>query len=107
MSNQSGGMSTDQQPAVERIEEARQLYRNINQTLNTVLELIEGGDFNEVALLPKQMAQLTSAIAESQKRETEFNGKYGDGLGDGDIDFEQLRRDIGCRLGRIRKCCRS
>ena len=107
MINQSGGETTEQKPAVERIEEARQLYRNINKTLNAVLELIEGGDFNDVALLPKQMAQLTSAIAESQKREAEFNGKYGDGLDDGDIDFGQLRRDIGCRLGRIRKCCRS
>ena len=107
MSNQSGGTPTDQKPAAERIEEARRLYRNINQTLNTVLELIEDGDFNDVALLPKQMAQLTSAIAESQKREAEFNGKYGEGLADGEIDFEQLRRDIGCRLGRIRKCCRS
>jgi hypothetical protein len=53
------------------------------------------------------MAQLNTVIAESQKREADFDGKYGDGLGDGDIDFGQLRRDIGCRFGRIRKCCRS
>ncbi|MDC1229508.1 hypothetical protein N8Z63_07435 [Octadecabacter sp.] len=107
MTNQSGGTPTEQKPAAERIEEARQLYRNINQTLKTVLELVEAGNFDDVALLPKQMAQLNTVIAESQKREADFDGKYGDGLGDGDIDFGQLRRDIGCRLGRIRKCCRS
>lgn len=107
MTNQSGGNTTDQKLAAERIEEARQLYRNINQTLSTVLELVQAGDLDDVALLPKQMAQLTSSIAESQKREADFNGKYGEGLEDGDIDFAQLRRDIGCRLGRIRKCCRS
>jgi hypothetical protein len=40
MANQSGGTPTEQKPAAERIEEARQLYRNINQTLKTVLELV-------------------------------------------------------------------
>lgn len=69
MINQSGGNATDQKSAAERIEEARQLYRNINQTLKTVLELVEAGDFDDVALLPKQMVQLNAVIAESQKRE--------------------------------------
>jgi hypothetical protein len=40
MTNQSGGTPTEQKPVAERIEEARQLYRNINQTLKTVLELV-------------------------------------------------------------------
>lgn len=40
MTNQSGGTPTESKPAAERIEEARQLYRNINQTLKTVLELV-------------------------------------------------------------------
>jgi hypothetical protein len=100
-------MTNEQDMAAERIEEARQLHRNINQTLNAVLELVQAGDLDDLALLPKQMAQLNNAITESQKREAEFNGRYGDGLGDGDIDFEQLRRDIGCRLSRIRTCCRK
>ena len=107
MTNLGGGETTDQKPAAERIEEARQLYRNINQTLKAVLELVEAGEFNDVALLPKQMAQLNAVIGESQKREADFNEKHGDGLADGEIDFEQLRRDIGCRLGRIRRCCRT
>ena len=76
MTNQSGGTPTESKPAAERIEEARQLYRNINQTLKTVLELVEAGDFDDVALLPKQMAQLNTVIAESQKREADFDGKY-------------------------------
>ena len=100
-------MSNEQDIAAERIEEARQLHRNINQTLTAVLELVQAGDFNDVALLPKQMAQLNNVIVESQKREADFNGRYGDGLEDGDIDFDQVRRDIGCRLSRIRSCCRK
>lgn len=107
MSNQSGGMTTDQKPAVERIEEARQLYETIGETLSTVLDLVNAGDFKDIDLLPKQMSRLTDAIAEVRKREADFNDKFGDGLEQGDIDFDVLRREIGCRLGRIRRCCRS
>lgn len=107
MENQRGGQATDQKPAAERIEEARQLYETIGETLNTVLDLVSAGDFKDIDLLPKQMTRLTDAIADVRKKEADFNDRFGNGLGDGDIDFEQLRRDIGCRLGRIRRCCRT
>ena len=107
MTNQSGGEPTEHKTAVERIEEARQLNRNINQTLKTIIELFQEGDFDNVALLPKQMALLNTVVTESQKRETEFNDRHGTGLAEGDIDFDDLRREIGCRLGRIRRCCKS
>jgi len=107
MTIQSGGMTTEQKPAVERIEEARRLYETIGETLNTVLDLVKAGDFKDIDLLPKQMTRLTDTIAEARKKEADFNDKFGDGLGEGDIDFDVLRREIGCRLGRIRRCCRS
>jgi hypothetical protein len=107
MTNQSGGEPTEQKTAAERIEEARQLNRNINQTLKTIIELFQEGDFDNVALLPKQMALLNTVVSEGQKRETEFNYRHGTGLAEGDIDFDDLRREIGCRLGRIRGCCKS
>ena len=107
MTIQSGGVATDQKPAAERIQEAKQLYVTIGETLNSVLDLVHAGDFKDIDLLPKQMSRLTDAIAEVQKREAQFNDKFGDGLEPGDIDFDVLRRDIGCRLSRIRRCCRS
>lgn len=106
MTKQSGGTTTEQQPAAERIEEARQLYETIGETLSAVLELVNAGDFKDIDLLPKQMGRLTDAIADVRKKEADFNDKFGNGLAEGEIDFEQLRRDIGCRLGRIRRCCR-
>ena len=106
MTNKNGGQTTEQSVA-ERIEEARQLHRNINETLREVLRQITAGNLGDVALLPKQMAQLNVVIAESQKREAEFNDRHGTGLREGDIDFDDLRYQIGCRLGRIRECCRE
>jgi hypothetical protein len=107
MSKQNGGTTTDQKSAAERIEEARRLYETIGETLSTVLELVKAGDFKDIDLMPKQMTRLTDAIAEVRKREAEFNDRHGTGLSEGDIDFDELRREIGCRLGRIRRCCRS
>ena len=91
MNNQRGGESTEQKTAAERIEEARQLNRNINQTLKTNIELFQEGDFDNVALLPKQMVLLNTVVTESQKREIEFNGKHGTGLAEGDIDFNDAQ----------------
>ena len=91
MTNQGGGEPTEQKTAAERIEEARQLNRNINQTLKTNIELFQEGDFDNVALLPKQMVLLNTVVTESQKREIEFNGKHGTGLAEGDIDFNDAQ----------------
>lgn len=107
MTNQSGGDATEQKTAAERIEEARQLNRNISQTLKAVLELVEAGELGEIALLPKQMAQLNTVVAEIRKREAELDDRNGSQLAEGEIDFDALRREIGCRLGRIRRCCKS
>lgn len=106
MTEQTGGEAIEQS-AAERIEEARRLYKSIGETLSAVLDLVKAGDFKDIDLLPKQMARLTDAIADVRKKEAEFNGKFGDGLDEGDIDFDHLRREIGCRLGRIRRCCQS
>lgn len=107
MTNQTGGMPTEQKTAAERIEEARRLSETIGETLSAVLDLVQAGDFKDIDLLPKQMARLTDAIADIRKKEAEFNDKFGTGLAEGEIDFDQLRREIGCRLGRIRRCCRT
>jgi hypothetical protein len=107
MINQGGGETTEQKSAAERIEEARQLHRSITKTVGAVLELIEQGEMNDIALLPKQMTQLNAVYADIQRKEAEFNDKFGTGLAEGDIDFDALRREIGCRLNRIRRCCRS
>jgi AhpD family alkylhydroperoxidase len=84
-----------------------QVDETIGETLSAVLDLVQAGDFKDIDLLPKQMARLTDAIADIRKKEAEFNDKFGTGLAEGEIDFDQLRREIGCRLGRIRRCCRT
>ncbi|WP_296417439.1 hypothetical protein [Pseudooctadecabacter sp.] len=106
MTTQSGGNTTEQKSAAERIEEARRLHSSIRDTLKAVLDLVEQGELKEVASLPKQMTQLHQAYLDINKKEAEFNDKHGTGLRDGDIDFDAVRDQIRCRLGRIRKCCR-
>ena len=107
MTTESGGLATGQKSAAERIEEARQLHETIQETLNDVLEIIKSGDLKDVGLVPKQVTRLTDVIGDLRKREAEFNDKFGDGVGDDEVDFDVLRREIGCRIRRIRRCCRS
>ncbi|WP_241962884.1 hypothetical protein [Thalassorhabdomicrobium marinisediminis] len=106
MSTKPGGPSTDHTTAAARIEEARQLFETIGTTLSAVLELVSAGDFKDIDLLPRQMARLTDALADIRKKEADFNEKFSDQPAGGEIDFDDLRHEIGCRLNRIRQCCR-
>lgn len=107
MTTERGGTATEQKTAAERIEEARRLHETIQAALNDVLNAIKAGDLQDVALVPKQVTRLTDVIGDLRKREVEFNDKFGTGFGDDDVDFDELRHEIGCRIRRIRRCCRS
>ncbi len=107
MTTESGGLATDQKSAAERIEEARRLHETIQKTLKDVLDTIKSGDLQDVGLVPKQVTRLTDAIGDLRKREAEFNDKFGSGFADDEVDFDDLRREIGCRIRRIRRCCKS
>jgi hypothetical protein len=107
MSNQRGGKSADQEIAAERIKEARQLYRSINETLTRILDDLHSGQLGEVKDLAAKQKQLETAVVHAQKLEAEFNDKFGTGLGEGEIDFDRARYQIGCRLARLRRCCRE
>lgn len=107
MTTHSGGETTEQRSAAERIEEARRLHETIHETLTEMLDSIKSGDLQDVTLVPKQVTRLTDAIGDLRKKEAEFNDKFGRGFEDGEVDFDVLRSEIGCRIRRIRRCCRS
>lgn len=107
MSNQRGGKPADQEIAAERIKEARQLNRSINATLARILADLQAGRLDEVRDLAVKQKQLETAIAQAQKLEAEFNERFGTGLESGEIDVRRARLEIGCRLARIRRCCRE
>lgn len=107
MTTQNGGETAEKKTAAERIEEARQLHRTIEATLKTVLDLVQAGEFKDLDLLPRQVSRLTDVIADIRKKESDFHDRFGEGHGHEEVDFDVLRRDIGCRIRRIRKCCRS
>ncbi|WP_412506613.1 hypothetical protein [Roseovarius sp. SYSU LYC5161] len=107
MSNQRGGKPADQEIAAERIKEARQLNRSINETLNRILADLQAGRLDEVRDLATKQKQLETALAQAQKLEAQFNERFGTGLESGEIDVRRVRLEIGCRLARIRRCCRE
>lgn len=107
MTQEANDTSADAHQATERIEEARQLVRSTSQSLKAILGDLESGNVKDLSLSPKLVTQLTTALTDLQKREAEFDARFKSQLPDGDIDFDRLRHDIGCRLARIRQCCRE
>ncbi|MDR9429054.1 MAG: hypothetical protein RI538_12230, partial [Salibaculum sp.] len=85
----------------------RQLNRSINETLNRILADLQAGRLDEVRDLATKQKQLETALAQAQKLEAEFNERFGTGLESGEIDVRRARLEIGCRLARIRRCCRE
>ncbi len=102
MKSKNGGNPTGKKRAAKRIKEARRLFRTIGETLNTVIELMKAGDLKDIDMLPRQMSRLTDALADVRRREAEFEATFKDSVREGDIDFDDLRREVGRRLGRIR-----
>lgn len=107
MTTERGGTSAEQKSAAERIEEARRLNRSISETLDRILSDLSAGDMSELRDVSAKQKQLENALSSALRLEIEFNDKFGTGLAEGEIDFEQVRFDIGCRLARLRRCCRE
>lgn len=105
MTQQSGEQSTEQEKAAQDIEEVKRLYAAITATLSAVLARVHDGDLSDVDLLPRQMLRLNDVTADIRKKQEAFNERFNDGAKEGDIDFDRMRFEIGCRLNRIRTCC--
>lgn len=94
------------------LRDARVLLGAVRGTLADLLQRVRNGDAGALRGLATKQAELETAL----KRAFEAEGKYDDwqarngrghGADDGEIDFDQLRRDIGSRLARIRECCQE
>jgi hypothetical protein len=66
-----------------------------------------------IAQMARNQIELERAVARILEAEQALNewhdGRDDDGRGAGtrgDIDFDAVRHEIGCRLSRLRECCR-
>jgi hypothetical protein len=106
--------------ASERAGPSEELSRRIGvlsalaQELGTILEQVRPGDVGAMARIVRVQVDLERAVARIMEAERAWNdwnnrtgGADGQPAAGGDIDFDAVRHEIGCRLARLRECCRS
>lgn len=117
MTDQAG----DNEPNVEDdepgIEDVGLLYRqslillsSVRDTLAEELARIASGDPVSLKGLTSKQSELEQALRRAFETEQKFhdwNAKRSTGHAAAEIDFDQVRYEIGCRLARLSSCCDS
>ena len=84
------------------------LLSSVRSTLADLLLDVQTGGFGAVKDLVGKQSELEQALRRAMDTEQKFNEWQAKQRGEhapDEIDFDALRRDIGCRLDRIRACC--
>ena len=90
-------------------EDAWMLLSSVRSTLADLLAELRG-EVGNPKDITRKISDLESALKGAFEVERKFNdwlGRQGGGLAAGEIDVEDARRRIGCRLDRLRACCRE
>ncbi|PYE85770.1 hypothetical protein [Pseudoroseicyclus aestuarii] len=104
------GQGQEAAARAKEVEDARALLLSVRSTVADLLAAVAAGEAGALGALVQKQGELESAL----KRLFETEGKYNDWIGkqtgrgrDGDIDLAAVRHQIGCRLARLRACCRE
>ncbi|WPY95067.1 hypothetical protein T8T21_02780 [Limimaricola variabilis] len=106
----TGGVTAAEQAARRKEwEDAWTLLSSVRSTLADLLEAAryETGVPREIS---KKISDLESALKAAFEVERRFNDwlkRQDGGLAAGEIDLDDARRRITCRLDRLRACCRE
>ncbi|MEX0348004.1 MAG: hypothetical protein AB3N15_01150 [Paracoccaceae bacterium] len=102
----------------ERISRTAELLASLEETIrglrNAAEDLrrqIEAGEDADLAGGARQLGQVSGLIRDCQKVEKSFvehhQTQAGIAQGGYALDLEQARFEVGCRLARLRACCRQ
>ena len=84
------------------------LLTSVRGTLAELLLDVQTGGFGVIKDLVGKQSELEQALRRAMETEQKFNDWQAKQRGEhapDEIDFDAVRRDIGCRLDRLRDCC--
>jgi hypothetical protein len=93
----------------EELDDARKLLTSVRRTLAGLLESVREGQ-GSLSEIVKKHGELETALTRVFQTEQKYNdwlAKRSGDLAPGEIDFEALRDEIGCRLARLVECCQE
>ncbi|MEE2945556.1 MAG: hypothetical protein VX444_10310 [Pseudomonadota bacterium] len=94
----------------EEFDAVRQTLAHLNQSLRGLEDEVMAGDAASVREASKLLADIRtwSRLAIEMEARFEERRKQQAGIVDGyALDLIEARRTIGCRLARLRRCCRE
>ncbi|MCE8506909.1 hypothetical protein KQ247_00305 [Ruegeria pomeroyi] len=95
----------------ELLQSLENSIRDLRNAAEDLQKRIRAGEDGDLAGYGKQMGQAASLIRECQKVEASFaeqvRREAGIAQGGYALDLDRARSEIGCRLARLRKCCRE
>jgi hypothetical protein len=94
----------------KEIEDARALLTSVRRTLALLLVEVQEGDAGALKEIAGKQSELESALRrvfDTEQRYHEWRNRQAGAAAPGDIDFDLIRHEIGCRLHRLRECCKA
>ncbi len=95
---------------LQELHDMRALLVSVRSTLATLLVAVQSGEADGIRDLVTKHKELETALKRIFDTERAFNDWYAEHTGGGaagDIDLDDIRQQIGCRLARLRACCRE
>jgi hypothetical protein len=95
--------------AEAQYQDAVALLGAVRKTVTTLLLDLQsgtGGDLTETVKKQRELETALGRVFDAEQKYYEWYRKHG-GYDPADIDYDAIRDQIGCRLDRIRACCRE
>lgn len=99
-----------QEALTEQLAASQELFRALSRGLSEALADIQSGkgtNFRELTARQRDLEQALKTAIELENKLDERRTTQSGRRDSDPIDFDEIRRSIGCRLGRIRECCHS
>lgn len=89
---------------MSELEQVRALFDHISAAIYVALDDIQNGDLTAAKTIVANQQLLHKTAVQILTLKEQFNAKHAEDIGDGELDLEQARFDIGCKLARLRSC---
>lgn len=100
----------DGSPIDPEIEELRASISEFRDDLRDLSEQVRSGEDNAVAVAGRLLLEIQRSLRQAKETEAKIERRRKQREGvvhDYAVDLDDARYQIGCRLGRLRQCCRA
>lgn len=92
------------------LEDVRSILGEFEETIRDLRERVRAGEVDKLRDAGKTLSELRAWLKlakETEAQLAEYARKEAGIVGSWGLDLDRARDEIGCRLARVRACCRS